>query len=139
MLIKPGVCTWSGRQDFIEKLASLVPPPRMHIIRYHGVFAPNSKARPKIVVKNKTPNDVLDKTEPKPPASARQISWGRLMKRVFQIDVTTCGNCGGDAKIIAAILEKKIIEKILTHLGLETSPPALHPARAPPQMGFEFH
>jgi len=91
------------------------------------------------VVKNKTPNDVLDKTEPKPPASARQISWGRLMKRVFQIDVTTCGNCGGDAKIIAAILEKKIIEKILTHLGLETSPPALHPARAPPQMGFEFH
>jgi len=30
-----------------------------------------------------------------------------------------CQNCGGDLKIIAAILEQPIIEKILTHLGLQ--------------------
>ena len=36
-----------------------------------------------------------------------------------------CPNCGGELKIIAAILERPVIEKILTHLGLE--------ARAPPQ------
>jgi len=27
------------------KLAELVPPPRAHLIRFHGVFAPNAKLR----------------------------------------------------------------------------------------------
>ena len=30
-----------------------------------------------------------------------------------------CPNCGGQLKIIAAILEQPVIEKILTHLGLQ--------------------
>jgi hypothetical protein len=25
--------------DFMARLAALVPPPRMHLTRYHGVFA----------------------------------------------------------------------------------------------------
>ena len=29
--------------DFIAKLASLVPKPRVNLTRFHGVFAPNSK------------------------------------------------------------------------------------------------
>ena len=36
-----------------------------------------------------------------------------------------CPNCGGGLKIIAAILEAPVMEKILTHLGLQ--------AQAPPQ------
>jgi hypothetical protein len=28
--------------DFIAKLASLVPKPRVNLTRFHGVFAPNS-------------------------------------------------------------------------------------------------
>ena len=31
--------------DFIAKLASLVPKPRVNLTRFHGVFAPNSKHR----------------------------------------------------------------------------------------------
>jgi hypothetical protein len=31
--------------DFMARLAALVPPPRMHLTRYHGVFAPHSKLR----------------------------------------------------------------------------------------------
>ena len=46
-------------------------------------------------------------------------------KRVFEIDMEHCPNCGGELKIIAAILEQPLIEKILTHLGLQ--------ARAPPR------
>lgn len=30
--------------DFMARLAALVPPPRMHLTRYHGVFAPHSGA-----------------------------------------------------------------------------------------------
>lgn len=31
--------------DFMARLAALVPPPRMHLTRDHGVFAPHSKLR----------------------------------------------------------------------------------------------
>jgi len=31
--------------EFIAKLAALVPPPRAHLIRFHGVFAPNANLR----------------------------------------------------------------------------------------------
>ena len=35
-----------------------------------------------------------------------------------------CPNCGGgELKIIAAILERAVIEKILTHLGQDPQPP----------------
>ncbi len=36
-------------EDFIARLAALVPKPRAHLIRYHGVFAPASPDRARIV------------------------------------------------------------------------------------------
>jgi hypothetical protein len=45
-----------------------------------------------------------------------RLSWARLLKRVFELDLEHCPNCGGELKIIAAFLEQPVIEKILTHL-----------------------
>ena len=36
-------------EDFIARLAALVPKPRAHLTRYHGVFAPASPGRARIV------------------------------------------------------------------------------------------
>ena len=58
-----------------------------------------------------------------------RMSWARLLKRVFDIDVEHCPNCGGDLKIIAAIEDPPVILKILTHLGLPTRAPPRAPAR----------
>jgi hypothetical protein len=52
-----------------------------------------------------------------------------LLKRVFDLDLEHCLNCGGELKIIAAILEAPVIEKILTHLGLRARAPPREPAR----------
>ena len=35
-----------------------------------------------------------------------RLSWAKLLKRVFEIDMAHCPNCGGQLKIIAAILEQ---------------------------------
>jgi hypothetical protein len=35
--------------DFMERLAALVPRPRLHLIRFHGVLAPNAKLRAMVV------------------------------------------------------------------------------------------
>ena len=50
-------------------------------------------------------------------------------KRVFEIDGERCPNCGDSLKIMAAILEQPVIEKILTHLGLQARAPPRTPAR----------
>ena len=45
--------------EFMQRLAALVPRPRLHLIRFHGVLAPNAKLRREIV-----PSPVEQATEP---------------------------------------------------------------------------
>ena len=42
------------------------------------------------------------------------------------------GALGGRGTILAAIMDKGSIVKVLTHLGLDSEPPRIAPARAPP-------
>ena len=118
--------------EFMQRLAALVPRPRLHLIRFHGVLAPNAKLRA-LVVPQGPPAQVQPATEAAAAAECevesvqarpQRISWARLLKRVFDIDMQHCPNCGGgELKIIAAILERPVIEKILMHLGLDPQPP----------------
>jgi hypothetical protein len=124
--------------ELMQRLAALVPRPRLHLIRFHGVLAPNAKLRP-LVVPQEPPAQAQAATEAAVAADCevetaqarpRRISWARLLKRVFDIDMQHCPNCGnGELKIIAAILERPVIEKILTHLGLDPQPPPRGRAR----------
>lgn len=62
--------------------------------------------------------------------ASQLMKWARLLRRVFGIDIQHCPNCGADElEIIAAIPERPVIEKILTHLGLDPQPPPRAPAR----------
>ena len=58
-----------------------------------------------------------------------RLSWAKLLKRVFEIDMEYCPNCGGELMIIAAIPEQPVTEKILTHLGLQARAPPRAPVR----------
>ncbi len=115
--------------EFMQRLAALVRRPRLHLIRFHGVLAPNGKLRALVV-----PQELEPPAQAAPPVECEapcahhrpvRLSWAKLLKRVFEIDMAHCPNCGGELKIIAAIMEQPVIEKILTHLGLQ--------ARAPPR------
>jgi hypothetical protein len=109
--------------EFMQRLAALVPRPRLNLIRFHGVLAPNAKLRPQIIpgrpVTAHNTSDELDGALHH--ASSARMSWARLLKRVFDIDVEHCPHCGGKLKIIAAIEEPGVIARILAHLGLPTS------------------
>jgi len=119
--------------EFMQRLAALVPRPRLHLIRFHGVLAPNAKLRALVVPQGSEP---AAPTTPRAECEANcahhrpvRLSWAKLLKRVFEIDMEHCPNCGGELKIIAAILEQPVIEKILTHLGLQARAPPRAPAR----------
>ena len=90
--------------EFMQRLAALIPRPRLHLIRFHGVLAPNARLRPEIIptvpVNAHTPS--ADPAEAPPAAAPARLSWARLLKRVFDIDLEHCPRCGGPLKIIAA-------------------------------------
>ena len=65
------------------------------------------------------------------------MRWALLIKRVVNINPQHCPNCGGAAfKHIAAILERPVIEKILSFAylsHLQTCPPSMAPFVTPDQ------
>ena len=97
--------------DFIARLAALVPPPRVHLTRYHGVFAAHAALRAAITpagrgskARSRTP----ELPTPKPVA----LNWARRLKRVFGIEIERCARCGGRLEVIASIEEPELIERI---------------------------
>ena len=126
---------------------SLPIPLRLRLaarLRYHGVLSPDAKLRARVVPQG-SPAREQAATEASAGAECRvetvqgrphRISWARLLERVFDIDVQRCARCGaGQVKIIAAIVERAVIGRILTHLGLDPQPPPRSKAR---EAGHEF-
>jgi hypothetical protein len=127
--------------DFIARLAALIPPPRINLTRYHGVFAPNSEHRALVTPgkrgkgnkKQRHRDEVKDRT---PAERQAAMTWAQRLKRVFNIDIEVCTQCGGPVKVLASIEDSAVIQKILEHLKNKGEPQdTLHmpDARAPPQ------
>src|SRR5207244_5701742 len=58
------------RQDFMAKLSVLVPAPRAHLTRYHGILGPAAAWRPLIIpTTNENPNEISLNPEPSPQLS----------------------------------------------------------------------
>ena len=93
-------------QEFMQRLAALVPRPRLHLIRFHGVLAPHAKLRAAVVPDVAQP--ASESGNEYTHGQAARMSWARLLKRVFDIDVERCA-CGGQLKIIAAIEDPIVI------------------------------
>jgi hypothetical protein len=55
---------------------------------------------------------------------------------LFNIDIETCSECGGDVRIIASIEDPAVINKILVHLDEKAATAPLPPCRAPPVTGY---
>jgi hypothetical protein len=106
--------------DFIARLAALVPKSRVNLTRFHGVFAPNSKHRALVTParrgrssKPQASDEAQDQTSAERRAA---MAWAQRLKRVFNIDIETCRECGGAMKVIACIEDPVVIQKILNHL-----------------------
>lgn len=117
-------------------LAVLVPPPRLNLTRFYGVFAPNSNVRARVTVSKRGKNSprIAERLkDSNKPYRARSMSWAQGLKRVFNTDITICEACTKtNITIIACITEAATIQKILMHLNKKDSPLTASPCRAPP-------
>ena len=113
--------------ELLEKLAALVPLPRVHLVRYGGCLAPHSSRRGAVTPTLRQQGVEEDDATTESP----RWSWARLLKRVFALDMATCPLCRqGSLRIIAAITQAEASRKILRHLKLAADPPPIAPARA---------
>ena len=120
--------------ELIEKLAALIPPRRLNLVRYHGILAPNAHERSQTVPAPPSPTVSLAPGDsPAPPLCPHRLPWAALLARVFALDVTVCPDCGGRLRLIAALTDPVSVRGYLHGVGLPTEPPSLLPARAPPQ------
>jgi hypothetical protein len=60
------------------------------------------------------------------------MTWAKCLNRVFNIDIETCNECGGDVRIIASIEDPVVIRKILAHLDDKATTGLLPDCRGPP-------
>ena len=125
--------------ELIEKLIPLIPRPRGHLVRYHGILGPAAKDRQKVVPRPAPPvpgakgdDGIHDLDASNVPRFGR-VPWAVLLKRVFLTDALTCPKCQGRMKILAVITDASAIRKILVHLGIPSEAPRRTPARPPPQ------
>lgn len=84
--------------DFLARLAALVPKPRVNLTRFHGVFAPNSKHRVQITPSKRGKGSKRRTDEeaqcPSPAERRASMTWAQRLKRVFNIDIQICRECG---------------------------------------------
>ena len=142
--------------ELIDRIAALVPPPRTHRHRYFGVLAPNSPLRAAAVALAAPAKQVVVQTEPAatgegapgvtplvhsspptpepapPKRSKAHYLWAVLIARIYEVFPLLCPLCGGQMRLIAFITEGMQIRKILDHIGVDSEPPHISPARGPP-------
>jgi len=185
------------RHELLERLAPLIPPPRAHQARYHGILAPCASGRDRVVPRvgqarasgatsaggegklgvasakdgaqtgqqleaenGPTPriralegaaiagaeceshasrgaqeDRVPWPTKPveslsAPSARRHRLPWADLLKRVFGIEALRCP-CGKPMRVLAAITEPTVAQRILVCMGLSPRAPPLVPASSP--------
>jgi len=130
--------------ELIERLIPLIPRPRAHLVRYHGILGPAAKDRDKVVPRSgpaefgrPTPATEAREMDPSRLPRFNRLPWAVLLKRVFLVEVLECPRCAGRMKIHAVVTAPASVRRILKHLGLPTEAPLLHAARPPPQMELE--
>ena len=149
--------------ELLARITPLIPPPRSHLTRYHGMFAPGSKLRALVVPK--PPDDeeaegpprchreshkheqrrvasptgtVLDVLPRRAQRPAYRVPWAELLRRTFGVDVLACPKCDARRRVIAYIEEPSVVRKILRHLGLPDTPLPTTRSRGPPQEAFAW-
>ncbi len=141
--------------EFLDRLATFIPPPRRHRHHYHGAFAPHATLRSLVtawaaqplVARDAARSSLPSDTEPSWPSSQapaalvpptpsprRRASylWAHLIARIYECLPLLCPRCHGEMRLIAFITDPLAIRSILEYLGEPPTPPPL--ARAPPPL-----
>jgi hypothetical protein len=119
--------------DLLARICALVPPPRLHMVRYHGVLSSRAKLRAEVVPSPPEPEPdplQLQAALPfcaEPNEAPRRKPWAWLLRHVFLHDVSVCPRCQGASTWLEVATEPDAIDRAFADHGLTP-----HRPRAPP-------
>ena len=132
-------------QALLRRFAALLPAPYFNLTRYHGAFSNRSRFRALLPPPPKSVSTAechpRESGGPSEPAAVdprlrgddsirpRRLGWAQLLRRVLEIDALTCAKCAIPMVVIAFLSDPKVVERILDHLALPSSPPLLAESR----------
>ena len=96
-------------------------------------------AIPRSIIDGKSTKRQINGDVRSPVEQHAAMSWAQRLKRVFNIDISTCDVCGSAVKVIASIEDPVVIKQILAHLERKAESKEYNPlpeSRAPPQTGL---
>lgn len=131
-------------RDLLLRVLAQVPLPRKPTVHYHGCFAPHAARRPEVVPagvgaghassngKDRRSNKACGHEDATPRAKSTRLAWAQAFKRAFGADLLQC-QCGGRKEVLAAIVDRVQIERILRHVGLWQPAADILSIRGPPE------
>jgi len=129
-------------QAMLRRLCGIIPPPRRHLVRYHGIFGPAASKRNQlrrlVPAADSEVSRCPDPSTTVPPQSqssvwpGRRVPWAELIKRVFADDLLNC-ECGGRRTVVAVVTDAASARSLLDGLGIPHLPPMFTP-RGPPDL-----
>ena len=95
--------------ELLEKLAALVPPKGMHLVRYHGVLGPSHEWREAVLPPAPPEEEDCggrreiepwdgeeeERAERRGQRKRKETDWAALIRRSLKLDVLSCPKCGG--------------------------------------------
>jgi len=132
--------------QLLQRLCAVMVKPRVHLTRFFGAFAPNSKARAQVVPQRPTeqpapaapPGTPLElELEARPSTEAPRrprLDWAGLLRRTFGFDVFDCP-CGGRRRVLALITSPAVAREILGLRAASRPRPRQQPT-GPPQLAL---
>ena len=142
--------------DFLALATSFIPPQRVRLIRYFGLYSSRSRWKWPLWqhVAAHAPlgwkrTHEQESTIPKPDPSTRTLpesaprslgrqpfrkkrrepAWARLIAQVYEVNPLVCPRCASEMRVLAVITEAAEVKKILRHLiKIGCPPPGLDPS-----------
>ncbi len=129
-------------EDFVAALSKHIPPARVHLVRYYGLYSSRGrgiwKNTPYIVrlapegwIKKQEEQNIAkveDDTEAQSQdvkGRAKRSAWARLINKVYGINPLICKKCGSEMRIAAFIIDPEQIDRIMMHLKKQGRAPPL--------------
>jgi hypothetical protein len=113
--------------ELLDRLAAIIPPPRLHRHRYHGVLAPNAPWRAQVTTmaaqaapEAASAGDRATEAVHRPLVTSL---WAMLLARIYEVLPLVCPRCEAPMRIIAFVTDTPSVTRILQHLGEPTQPP----------------
>ena len=121
---------WTSARGTIEGCATLAraAPPKLHTVRYYGEYSSVVRARRRAGAEAEDESSAVATVLPST-AERRRLrrAWAQMIRRIYEADPLTC-RCGAQMRILALILDPRVVTKILRHIGEK----ATARERAPP-------